>query len=226
MDREHWLTPNEAAQMLLVSPVTARQWARKGLLEHRCTLGGHRRFAVELVRRFAARSGLAGRPEGVQQRVLVADEDAHLNRFIVSVLDEVATGASVTGATDAFQAGRTLERLQPDIFLFDPMMNGLDAFTVCRWLEDADSTRQIRLIAMTDAFSGENSQRLPDAGADEFLHKPFTNEALLAAAGLADDAPGSVARVAGVSRAPRSTRRRGPTAAPGADRRHLRRSRC
>lgn len=185
MSQDHWLTPNEVAEMLLVSPVTVRQWAQKGLLDHRTTPGGHRRFALEVVRRFAQKSGFAGRLIGSVRRVLVADEDAQLNRFVVALLQERNSDTAVDGVTDAFEAGRRLEATQPHVFVFDPMMNGLDAFSLCRRLRAESKAQEIRLVAMTNAFTAENGQRLVDAGADACLEKPFTSDALIRAVGLA-----------------------------------------
>ncbi|HED18958.1 MAG TPA: helix-turn-helix domain-containing protein, partial [Gammaproteobacteria bacterium] len=39
-----YLTPNDVATLLMVSPVTVRQWAQKGGLSALTTPGGHRRF--------------------------------------------------------------------------------------------------------------------------------------------------------------------------------------
>jgi excisionase family DNA binding protein len=44
-----WLTASEAAARLQVSPKTVARWASEGRLEHRHTLGGHRRFDPELL---------------------------------------------------------------------------------------------------------------------------------------------------------------------------------
>src|SRR5690606_31688390 len=44
-----FLTPNEVASLLMVSPITVRQWAQKGLLEAQTTAGGHRRFSREVI---------------------------------------------------------------------------------------------------------------------------------------------------------------------------------
>jgi excisionase family DNA binding protein len=44
-----WLTASEAARRLHVSPKTVARWASEGRLEHRRTLGGHRRFDPELL---------------------------------------------------------------------------------------------------------------------------------------------------------------------------------
>jgi excisionase family DNA binding protein len=44
-----WLKTSEAAQRLHVSPKTVARWASEGRLEHRRTLGGHRRYDPELI---------------------------------------------------------------------------------------------------------------------------------------------------------------------------------
>ena len=44
-----WLTPSQAAQRLQVSAKTVTRWANQGRLQHRRTLGGHRRFDPELI---------------------------------------------------------------------------------------------------------------------------------------------------------------------------------
>jgi excisionase family DNA binding protein len=44
-----WLRPSEAAARLHVSPKTVARWAKDGRLEHRRTLGGHRRFDPALI---------------------------------------------------------------------------------------------------------------------------------------------------------------------------------
>jgi excisionase family DNA binding protein len=44
-----WLTPSQAAARLCVSPKTVSRWATQGRLQHRRTLGGHRRFDPDLI---------------------------------------------------------------------------------------------------------------------------------------------------------------------------------
>jgi excisionase family DNA binding protein len=44
-----WLRTSEAAARLHVQPRTVTRWAQDGRLEHRRTLGGHRRFDPELI---------------------------------------------------------------------------------------------------------------------------------------------------------------------------------
>ena len=71
-----YMTPNEVAKMLMVSPVTIRQWAQKGSLDCESTLGGHRRFRVDDVERFAREHGLTLYAVDAQGlRILVVDDD-------------------------------------------------------------------------------------------------------------------------------------------------------
>jgi excisionase family DNA binding protein len=44
-----WLTASEAARRLHVTPKTIARWASEGRLEHRRTLGGHRRYDPALI---------------------------------------------------------------------------------------------------------------------------------------------------------------------------------
>ena len=44
-----WLRTSEAARRLQVTPKTVTRWASEGRLEHRRTLGGHRRYDPDLV---------------------------------------------------------------------------------------------------------------------------------------------------------------------------------
>jgi excisionase family DNA binding protein len=44
-----WLRASQAAARLHVSPKTVTRWANEGRLEHRRTLGGHRRYDPELI---------------------------------------------------------------------------------------------------------------------------------------------------------------------------------
>jgi len=44
-----WLTGSQTAQRLQVSPRTVVRWATQGRLQHRRTLGGHRRYDPELI---------------------------------------------------------------------------------------------------------------------------------------------------------------------------------
>ena len=180
-----WLTPNEVAELLLVSPVTIRQWAQKGMLEARTTPGGHRRFSMDAVRQFAVREGMASRLRGKGKRsILVVDDDEQLNRFLVELFKAKDEGARVESAYDGFEAGSKVQQVKPDVVLLDLMMPGMDGFQVCERLKNDVDTMHIRVVAMSGYCSPENECRAMKAGADCFLKKPFSNAEVLGACGF------------------------------------------
>lgn len=63
-----YLTPGQAARMLGVSPKTVNRWATDGRIPCAMTLGGHRRFRVEVIRSVAASMGLE-EPEAVDEQL-------------------------------------------------------------------------------------------------------------------------------------------------------------
>lgn len=185
MRNKEWLTPNEVAELLLVSPVTVRQWAQKGKLEARTTAGGHRRFSLDAVRRFAIQEGMASRLGGKASRsILVVDDDDHLNRFLVELFRSRDEGALVESALNGFEAGSKVQQVMPDVVLLDIMMPGMDGIQVCEKLKADVDTMHIQVVAMSGFHSEENEHRVMKAGADQFLKKPFTNREVLQACGF------------------------------------------
>lgn len=53
-----YLTPGQAARMLGVSPKTVNRWATDGRIPCALTLGGHRRFRLDVIQAVAASMGL------------------------------------------------------------------------------------------------------------------------------------------------------------------------
>lgn len=189
---KEWLTPNEVAELLLVSPVTVRQWAQKGKLEARTTAGGHRRFSIDSVRQFAVKEGMAARLNGIANRsILVVDDDDQLNRFLVELFKSRDEGALVESASNGFEAGSKVQQVMPDVVLLDIMMPGMDGFEVCERLKTNVDTMHIQVIAMSGYHSQENEERVMNAGADQFLKKPFSNKEVLQACGFMNASPQS-----------------------------------
>lgn len=176
-DNKPYLTPSEAANLLMVSPITVRAWAQKGLLPSETTPGGHRRFLRESVEQFAKQCKTA--PQRNDLRVLVVDDDKQVAGFIVEWLSSLDEPFIVSSATDGFEAGSKVYTFEPDIILLDLMMPKLDGFTVCRQIKEDPDTRDIRVIAMTGHPSPENERRILEAGAEICIPKPLDTKFLL-----------------------------------------------
>ncbi|NIP71902.1 MAG: response regulator [Gammaproteobacteria bacterium] len=184
-DDKPYLTPNQVAELLMVSPVTVRRWARLGRLNAASTPGGHRRFRREDVERFAREHGLAvDRPAAEPLRVLVVDDDRQFAEYVAELLARASERVVTALAYDGFDAGHQVHAFRPHIVLLDLMMPGLDGVEVCRLLKSDAVTRGIRVVAMTGYPSHGRVDEVLAAGAVACLAKPFKKQELLDAVGL------------------------------------------
>ncbi len=110
-------------------------------------------------------------------RVIVADDNADMRQYIVRLLDEHFAVEVVPDGEAALAAAR--ERT-PDLILTDVMMPRLDGFGLLRALRAEPLTRTVPVI-MLSARAGEESRvQGMEAGADDYLVKPFSARELLA----------------------------------------------
>lgn len=183
---KNFLTPNEVATLLMVSPITVRQWAQKGLLEARTTAGGHRRFAREVVETFARERGIEiARPESTP-RLLIVDDDRQLNAYLMALFGAQVPSLEVYSAFDGFEAGRLVQLRKPTVVLLDIMMPGMDGTEVCRRLKADPDTAHIRVVAMTGYHTPEVEKKALAAGAQVLLRKPFSSEDVLRECGFSE----------------------------------------
>jgi excisionase family DNA binding protein len=180
MNTKAYLAPNEVADLLMVSPVTVRQWAQKGMLDAMLTAGGHRRFTMEEVERFAKERGLTlFRPENEKIRILIVDD----NDEFVSTLKDV-----IKNIDDEIELETAKNGFAPDVILLDIRMPGIDGIEVCRFIKETPATRSIRVIGMTGFPGNGTVESVIDAGAEKCLTKPFGASELMDALNLAVEA--------------------------------------
>lgn len=170
-----YLSPAEAARLLLVSPVTLRAWAQKGLLPSETTPGGHRRFLRRDVEQFRNRGG---QRQDASLRLLVVEDDVQVMDYILELLPEMSHPLVVETAHDGFEAGSKLLSFAPDVMLLDLMMPGMNGWDVCRRVKSDPATAAIRVIAMTGYPSELNVRKILEAGAEYCLSKPIDTDKL------------------------------------------------
>jgi excisionase family DNA binding protein len=189
------LTPNEVAQLLMVNPVTVRQWAARGLLRSLATPGGHRRFLLSDVEEFARSRGAtpASRSSGRPDRVLIVDDDPQLGRFIADLVRSRDAHVETEIAVDGFEAGSKVESFRPHVLLLDLTMPGVDGYEVVRRLRARPTLNHIRIVAVTSTGGSDSAQGILAAGANACLSKPLNEEQLLIELGLpAPEGPPSI----------------------------------
>jgi two-component system, OmpR family, response regulator MprA len=108
--------------------------------------------------------------------VLLVDDDARILRMLERTLS--AEGYSVDAVADGGTALARVERSVPDLIVLDVTMPGLDGLAVTRRLRARRLAVPILLLTARDAL--EERVAGLDAGADDYLVKPFEIEELMA----------------------------------------------
>jgi len=108
--------------------------------------------------------------------VLIVEDDASVARFVKQAASEAGYAAQVEG--DGLQALQTAQAMNFDLILLDVMLPGLNGFEVCRRLRAAGVASLILIITARDTT--EDKVEGLDAGADDYIAKPFKVVELLA----------------------------------------------
>jgi two-component system, OmpR family, response regulator MprA len=111
-----------------------------------------------------------------RERVLVVDDDPPLRRMLERTL--AAEGFDVAVAADGGAALVAAERAAPDVIVLDVAMPGLDGRAVCRRLRDKGLPTPILMLTARDSVPDRVAGL--EAGADDYLIKPFAVQELVA----------------------------------------------
>jgi putative two-component system response regulator len=110
--------------------------------------------------------------------ILIVDDDTAGQLTLESILN--GQGYHLEFAENGVQALEKLSRLLPDIILLDVMMPGMDGFEVCRRIRSTPSIAEIPIIMLTALDDKKSLMTGLDAGADDYLTKPYDRYELLA----------------------------------------------
>ncbi len=118
----------------------------------------------------------AAREQEQLEKILVVDDDARLRSLLQRYLEE--QGFTVKAVADAEQMDRALSRELYSLMVLDLMLPGEDGLSICNRLRSTGNT--IPIIMLT--AKGDDADRISglEAGADDYLPKPFNPRELLA----------------------------------------------
>lgn len=110
--------------------------------------------------------------------IMIIDDDPQVGMALKHILTrrqyKVLTTISAVEALDV------LQHEKPDLFLMDVIMPGMDGYQLCRTLKREDAWRQIPVIFLTAANQTTDLVKGFEAGAVDFISKPFNKAELLA----------------------------------------------
>jgi len=112
-----------------------------------------------------------------RSRVLIADDNADMRLYLVRLLVERFNVTAVANGRAALEA---VQQQLPDLILSDVMMPELDGFGLLRELRAKPETRTIPIILLSARAGEESRVEGLDAGADDYLVKPFSARELIA----------------------------------------------
>jgi two-component system response regulator MprA len=110
------------------------------------------------------------------EAILVVDDDAPIRRMLDRVLR--AEGYDVETAAGGGDALVSIEQSVPDLVVLDVGLDGLDGFAVCRRVREKGLLLPVLMLTARDAVPDRVAGL--DAGADDYLVKPFATDELIA----------------------------------------------
>ncbi|MDY5585639.1 MAG: MtrAB system response regulator MtrA [Arcanobacterium sp.] len=109
------------------------------------------------------------------QRILVVDDDPAISEMVAILLE--SEGYSATVCANGSNVMPLFRTEHPELVLLDVMLPGLDGVSVCRLIREESDVPIIMMSAKTDSVDVISGL---EAGADDYVTKPFDNSVLLA----------------------------------------------
>jgi excisionase family DNA binding protein len=179
--KKHAFGTHDIARICHVTPPTIGRWIEEGKLPSFKTAGGHRRVWDEDLVEFLKGHNIPVPPElksaGIQ-RILIVDDEPEIRKFIRGVISEKRPESEILEAGDGFEAGHMIVTSMPKLVILDLKLPGVDGFKVCRTVRADPALAPVKILAITGIDADQSRAMILEAGADEFLAKPFTAEDL------------------------------------------------
>ncbi|MDR0326936.1 MAG: response regulator [Planctomycetaceae bacterium] len=173
-------TTGEAAKICKVSQQTIIRCFDNGQLKgFRVPGSKFRRIPREQLFMFMRDNGIPTEAlETGKRKVLVVDDDPDLVDLIVAVLKEDGRFETKV-ASNGFEAGMMVKEYRPDLIVLDVMLPDINGKEVCLRVRGDHSLENVRIICISGMVEREKIREIQEAGADDFLQKPFETEVLI-----------------------------------------------
>ena len=107
-----------------------------------------------------------------KKKILIVDDDAEIIEMMVDVL--VRDGRfEVKSAASGYEGGIMTEQFRPDLIILDYMLPDVNGNIVCKTIKRNPDFAEIKVIIVSGVVNEEEIEDLKQAGAEEFIKKPF-----------------------------------------------------
>ncbi len=173
-------TTGEAAKICKVSQQTIIRCFDNGQLKGFRVPGSRfRRIPRDMLYKFMKDNGIpTDALESGKRKVLLVDDDPDLVEMMSKVLEDDGR-FEVRIAGNGFDAGMMVKEYRPDLIVLDVMLPDINGKEVCQRVRADPTLEGVRIICISGMVEDDKIQELRDAGADDFMHKPFEIEELI-----------------------------------------------
>ncbi len=112
---------------------------------------------------------------GDKIRVLVVDDDPEIIELFLDALQSDGRFEVATAQT-GYDAGVLTQQFDPDIVVLDYMLPDINGNVVCKTIRDNPELSHIKILIISGMVNPAEVDKLMDAGADDFIKKPFNIE--------------------------------------------------
>ena len=173
-------TTGEAAKICKVSQQTIIRCFDSGQLKGFRVPGSRfRRIPRDQLFAFMKDNGIpTDALESGKRKVLVVDDDTDLVDLIVDVLERDGRFETKT-VNNGFEAGMMVKEYRPDLIVLDVMLPDINGKEVCLRVRGDNTLEAVKIICISGMVEEDKIADLREAGADDFLHKPFSSDVLI-----------------------------------------------
>jgi excisionase family DNA binding protein len=173
-------TTGEAAKICKVSQQTIIRCFDSGQLKGFRVPGSRfRRIPRDQLYAFMRDNGIpTDALDSGKRKVLVVDDDEDLVELICDALERDGR-FDLRNVNNGFGAGMLIKEFRPDLVVLDVMLPDINGKEVCNLVRGDKTMDDVRIICISGMVEQEKIQELRDAGADDFMKKPFDVEHLV-----------------------------------------------
>jgi len=173
-------TTGEAAKICKVSQQTIIRCFDNGSLKGFRVPGSRfRRIPREQLYSFMKDNGIpTDALESGQRKILIVDDDEELVELMVDVF-KTDGRFDIKTANNGFDAGMLVKEFLPDLVVLDVMLPDINGKEVCQRVRTDSTMESVKIICISGMVEQDKIADLRAAGANDFMNKPFTVDALL-----------------------------------------------
>ena len=173
-------TTGEAAKLCKVSQQTIIRCFDSGQLKGFRVPGSRfRRIPRDQLVQFMRENGIpTDELISGKRKLLIVDDDQDLVEVLVDVFERDGR-FDVRSVNNGFDAGMMVKEFRPDLVVLDVMLPDINGKEVCQRIRSDPALDEVKVVCISGMVEQDKVQDLMNAGADDFMQKPFDAEALL-----------------------------------------------